>query len=392
MKSLLIGTISVASLLAGCVGDEANPGSDDDVQVVDGKADGASSFKMVITTTSDENTFKGKETPKLPGAGTSTAKMTCAMTATDGGTRYICTRGKEQLTVLFGVDEMKGAAIYLKSTTSPDSRMYFYCDAPDNEGDGIPEEFDCTPKSPKTNIGGQLVSPFASDVDNIHIFNAHEVDNDLLNTGAWLLRGMKPFRDADYADLKNAKVDSVLIFKKATSAHEIEDETAALVDIGVSTENIVNVPFGWKDFANFKDPCVQTVQSLKQLVAWQHAGKKTYFHCTVGEDRTGYLAGLYRLLVQQGNTERDIFDSEMCEHGYSSGNPVKPLNAVAKEVDADLTPIYLKMAYKISKGELTPTSLDESVCNSDPANAADFTGDRWNATKYRCLPSSLFRL
>ncbi|HEY4057835.1 MAG TPA: hypothetical protein VGM39_14575 [Kofleriaceae bacterium] len=392
MKSLLIGAISVASLLAACAGDEANEGSDDDVQVVDGKADGASSFKMVVSTTSNENTFKGKETPKLPGAGSSTAKLTCAMTATDNGTRYICKRNKELLTILFGVDEMKGAAIYLKSTSSPDSRMYFHCEAPDSEGDGIPEEFDCSPASPKTNIGGQLVSPFASDVEGLNIPNAHEVDNDLLHSGAWLLRGMKPFRDADFTDLENLNVDSVLIFKKATSAHEIADETAALADIGVTTENVVNIPFGWKDFANFKDPCVQTVQALKQLVAWQHAGKKTYFHCTVGEDRTGYLAGLYRLLVQSGWTERDVFDSELCEHGYSSGNPVKPLAAVAKEVDSDLTPIFLKMAYKISKGELTVDSLDESVCNSDPADEADFTGDRWNATKYRCLPSSMFRL
>lgn len=381
----------MASLLAACAGDEA--GTDDDVQVVDGKADGIASFEVAFTGTGlNGATFKAKESPKLPGAGSSTAKFSCTMSETDDGARLLCKRNKEQLTVLFGHDEMVGAAIYVKSTSSPDSRSYFTCEAPDPEENGFPDSLSCSPKSPKTNIGGQLVSPFASTVENMSIFNAHEVDNDLLESGAWLLRGMKPFRDADYTDLQNAHVDSVLIFKKPTSAHEVADETAALVDIGVDAANVVNVPFGWKDFTSFKEPCVQTVQSLKQLVTWQQAGKKTFFHCTVGEDRTGYLAGLYLLLEYQDYTARDMFDSQLCEHGYSSGNPVKPYGAVAKEVDTDLTPIYLKMAYKISTGELSKDSLDESVCDADPADDAGFTGAAWDAKKYRCAPSSLFRL
>jgi len=134
-----------------------------------------------------------------------------------------------------------------------------------------------------------------------------------------------------------------------------------------------------------------TVRSLKQLKAWQSAGKTAFFHCTVGEDRTGYLAGLYRLLTEQ-STPADIFQQEMCERGYSAGNPQKPQIAVVNEVDNDLTPLYAKMAFKIANGELSATSLDENVCTTDPASDPAFAAAEWKPTGFRCLPSTRYRL
>ena len=88
-----------------------------------------------------------------------------------------------------------------------------------------------------------------------------------------------------------------------------------------------------------------------------------------------------------------IFEQELCEGGYSSGNPQKPFAGVAKEIDADLTPLYLKMAFKIANGELSTSSLDESVCDVDPAGDAAFADDaKWDAEKFRCSVSTRYRL
>jgi hypothetical protein len=115
-------------------------------------------------------------------------------------------------------------------------------------------------------------------------------------------------------------------------------------------------------------------------------------HCTVGEDRTGYLSGLYRLLGDGASGVDTIFHDEMCQRGYSSGNPQKPFAGVATEIDNDLTPLFLKMAFKISRGELTPTSLDESVCDVDPSSDPAFTEPQWNAESFRCAISTRYRL
>jgi multiple sugar transport system permease protein len=87
-----------------------------------------------------------------------------------------------------------------------------------------------------------------------------------------------------------------------------------------------------------------TVRSLKLLRDWTAAGKTTFFHCTVGEDRTGYLAGLYRLLTET-TTAKAMFEQEMCERGYSSGNPQKPYVGLQNYRELKSDP-YFKQALK----------------------------------------------
>src|SRR6185369_9308464 len=101
---------------------------------------------------------------------------------------------------------------------SPDTRGYYHCTATTAAAGEWPSKLHCTAKHPKGQISGQLISPFASTVDGVGIFNAHEVATDVF-------RGMKPFRDADYDDLQGLGVEAVLIFKKPTAASEVADET-----------------------------------------------------------------------------------------------------------------------------------------------------------------------
>lgn len=368
-----------ALLLAGCV-DEAAP---DPGTVSDGKADGVAEFKLKLNKT--QQGMRAKESPKLPGAPSTSTKFTCPIDErTADGWRLLCERGNEQLGLTWGPGELAGAAIYRKSAALPDARSFYHCEATTAGAEAWPTELTCTARTPKSMVGGQMVSPFSSSIE-LGIANSHVVAE---GNGAKLVRGMKPFRPQDFADLESLEVGAVLIFKKPTAANEVSKETASLTPIGIPAANIVNIPFGYKDFTDFATPCRMTVQGLAKLVEWRDAGTNAFLHCTVGEDRTGYLAGLYRLLTETAEVE-DIFESELCERGYSSGNPQKPFAGVAKEIDADLTPLFLKMAHKIKTGELSPTSLDESVCDADPEGDPAFT---LAPEAFRCSISTRYRL
>jgi len=387
MKQTVLALLATATAgLGGCADQEADS-PDDGASVVDGKGDGVTEFTIKLTTSS--GVLRAADSPKLPGAPSGTTKFSCPDdTRTDEGWRLLCSRGSEQLRLTYDEAGRVGAAIFVKAASQPDKRNFYHCDVVTATAGKWPSEIKCKYKAPLTNISGQLVSPFSSSIEDIGILNSHLVST---SGSAKLYRGMKPFRDSDVADLETLGVKAVLIFKKPTGATEVDDETDALAPIGVTATNILNEEFLWKDFADFETPCRQTVRSLEFLHEKVSAGKNTFFHCTVGEDRTGYLAGLYRLLTET-TPITDVFETEMCARGYSSGNPQKPYGAVAREVDSDLTPIFLKMAFKISQGELSPTSLDEDVCAEDPANDAAFTGDEYDPTKYRCTISPRYRL
>lgn len=376
--------VALLFAVAGCV-DGAEP---DEGTLGEGKADGPSEFTLALNRTA-AGVQRAKESPKLPGAPASTMKFTCPVDdRTDGGWRLLCERGDERLDLTFGPGELEGAAIYRKSVAARDSRSFYRCEAAAAAPDAWPAELRCVARQPASIVNGQMVSPFASTLD-LGIANSHLVAQH--PSGAKLFRGMKPFRPADFEELASLDVGAVLIFKRPTSSTEVAKELAALTPIGVPESHVLNIPFGFKDFTDFAEPCRQTVRGLAQLEAWASAGTHAFVHCTVGEDRTGYLAGLHRLLREPLPVEA-MFEQELCERGYSSGNPQKPIRGVAGEIDADLTPLFLKMAFKISRGELTPTSLDERVCDVDPATDPAFSGPTWEPEGYRCLVSTRYRL
>ncbi len=297
----------------------------------------------------------------------------------DGRVRLTCGRGNEKLEVIL----REGNALLVhKEKRSADKETFHSCTLGQTGEGGMPKKLKCSVAPLRERTGG-LVSPFDSTVAGIDIPNAH-----LVGSSGKLLRGMAPGSPADFGQLFAAKVEAVLIFKNpTTTGHDVGEETATLAERGLPAGQISTIPFKWKDIGPFEEPCKQTIAGLKFLRDNLAAGKKTLFHCTVGEDRTGYLAAMHKLLTEEQVDAGNAWDSEMCEHGYGAGNPLKP-GFVVGALESSLKPLYRKMAYLAAKGQLD--ALDESVCSVDPESAADFAAVAPRADRLTCGTSTLF--
>ena len=185
----------------------------------------------------------------------------------------------------------------------------------------------------------------------------------------------------------NAGVTDILIFKDPEPGRDdiqIQKDFLAtrgmvdadkVVDIPADAKKVSSILFPWKEFKKkniaFKDVCSMTVKALKRIKsALDDPERKILFHCTVGEDRTGYLAFLFNLLnAPELSTHpefiMDTFVGEACRGGYSTGNAGKP-DHVSEDIKVDLTPLLTKMAFKVYQGELKWSELSEDVCNVDP--------------------------
>ncbi len=225
-----------------------------------------------------------------------------------------------------------------------------------------------------------FLSPFPSTVEGVDIPNAHEI-------GPKVIRGMAPRKSKDIEDLIRVGVEDILVFKNQTGK-EVDKELRMLEELGFPEERVYHIPFRWKDMESFRTSCVQTIEGLRIMRDASRGGRGVFFHCTSGEDRTGYLAALYRMLAEGGDAQ-ELFRGEMCENGYGRGNPNKPWGAVVSPLRKELTPLYLKMAHLIWRGALTMDSLDASVCGAEP-RMRDVAAV-YDAKTFRCQPSSKFR-
>lgn len=227
-----------------------------------------------------------------------------------------------------------------------------------------------------------LQSNIPSDVSGLTIPNSHYVSVDK----GTVVRGMHPLGRAK--ELKKFGVTDVLIFKSETR-DEVRRERAELKSIGYHDDRIVEIPFSWNELPPFSESCRQTLQALKLLTeVTATEGRTLFFHCTVGEDRTGYLAGLFRIL-RDGWKPEHTFRKEMCENGYAAGDPApdKASNGVNDKIALGLTPLYFKMAALIEEKKLTAENLDPAVCEDEAqatrfAEAKGYLGKTWN-----CAPS-----
>ncbi len=252
-----------------------------------------------------------------------------------------------------------------------------------------------------------LYSPFPSQIEadtGISIPNARYVDGDKR-----VLRSMRPWIEdpnnrgemivADhYLDqIKNAGVTDVLIFKTTEpDRDDITMQKDAMVAKGMDAAKIKSIPFPWKGFTDFKEVCKMSLEALRLLKEVKdNPEKKLLLHCTVGEDRTGYLAALFALLNEEALREnpskvKEIFKEEACRGGYAAGNATKP-ERVVESINEALTPLFTKMAFKIQRGYLSWNRLSDRQCDIDPANFESYDYDEdFNPADYVCETSPDF--
>lgn len=170
-------------------------------------------------------------------------------------------------------------------------------------------------------------------------------------------RAPQPF---EMRQIRDAGVTSVLIFKNQIKS-EVDEEVSQLMRAGIDEKKIHNIPFLWKDFSSERLACEQVIEALQIMQEVQNSeNDKILFHCTVGEDRTGLLAGLMTQLLEIEDTEQS-FVNQMCAKGYAGGNANKPRKVIAA-VDQFLTPLYFKISRLIEAGLLSSDNLNKRVC------------------------------
>lgn len=302
----------------------------------------------------------------------------------DGRERITCTRGTERLEVILHKAEKK--AVLVHRQTRSGAAAFFVCTTSGNGPGDLPSSLACSKKAPTSASGhGGLASPFAPTAPGIRIQNAHAV-----GTSGLLLRAMTPRSADDYGDLVAAGVGAVLVFKNQTGQDDVGEETTELTNRGIAASRVASIPFKWKDIGPFAEPCTQTVQALKFISTNVAAGQKTFFHCTVGEDRTGMLAAVHRLLNEPGLGADAAWDQEMCERGYGSGNPLKPA-FVTGALAQGLTPLYRKLAWMVATGKISKTQLDPAACDADPQADAAFDASALPLARLQCGTSTRFQ-
>lgn len=207
-----------------------------------------------------------------------------------------------------------------------------------------------------------LASISQAAVEGSSIPNAHVVytEGDMA-----VIRGKAPANKKQIEELLALGVEEFLIFKNDTKG-EVAKQITTLQSLGVAKNSITHIPFLWKDLHDFKSSCEMTMHALRTIEKAVEDNKSIYFHCTVGEDRTGYLAGLWGLWVGTYKTVKQSVNEELCARGYEAGNPRKPYRDVVFKIRETLTPTYLKMTVILSKAKQRGLSLNESLCNEEP--------------------------
>lgn len=195
-----------------------------------------------------------------------------------------------------------------------------------------------------------------------------------------IYRSAAPARNIPY--LGQAGFTHVLIFKNQTK-NEVDTEIRDLQKIGILKANIYHVPFSWKETGALEEACEQVVTALGYLAQVEKSrSHKMLFHCTLGEDRTGALAGLYRMLYSGWSIDR-AFQEEMCANGYEAGDKGKPLSIV-NLVRSEVTPVFLAVASLIVQKKISFNYLNPKVCKGGDMNSPHVKSLLSQKSKYIC--------
>lgn len=174
------------------------------------------------------------------------------------------------------------------------------------------------------------------------IGNAHIVTAD-----GRIIRGSNPTGKAEL--LKKNGITDILIFRKGQKS-ELDAEYQDLYQSGFKENQITHIDMNWKDIADQKAECEKVVNALMLInTVANQPERKIYFHCTMGEDRTGLLAGLFRIQNQNWTTE-NAFKNEMCKYGFGEANSKKPA-FVLDAINKNLKPIFTQLAYQLERGQ-----------------------------------------
>lgn len=229
-------------------------------------------------------------------------------------------------------------------------------------------------------------SPIESSLqgEGITIPNAHE----LAKKQGRVLRGQLP-KAHELDQLGDAGVTDILILRNDVDGEQPVDDELKMLKNEPRITTVTHIDLPWKEIKDFREPCRQVVQSLRLIKATLDTPNKTlYFHCTVGEDRTGVVAGLYRLIFENHHT-RGAFKGEMCTRGYAERDYGKPPHVNAL-VHANLTFLYLQMAKLIQMKLITAENLDENACDVLPFRDREVHAQIYrDLPKYNCKPAPL---
>lgn len=232
---------------------------------------------------------------------------------------------------------------------------------------------------PVTQIEQRHISPICSTarpsefVSRVTLPNAHVVLAQNAQ-GVPVYRSNSPYLAQHVLEIMELKIGSVVVFKNFYRVEDKELLNRLYRDSGFDASQLVHIPMPWKREENkpfnFRKACEMTVEAMELV---ESSKTPVLFHCTVGEDRTGVLAGLLRIR-NEGWSVQKSFREEMCARGYEAGNPQKVESpSVVNAVREVLTPLYLKMATVIEQnGEISakdcahlPTSYVDNMRAED---------------------------
>jgi protein tyrosine phosphatase (PTP) superfamily phosphohydrolase (DUF442 family) len=113
-----------------------------------------------------------------------------------------------------------------------------------------------------------------------------------------LYRGGQP-EEAGFAELKKLGIEIVVNFRETEKAEK--EERARVEALGI---RYVEIPW-----SGFDDPAHKDVAQFLQVLK-ENPGKKVFFHCRRGAERTGVMGATYRMAFEGWTAEQALHEME----------------------------------------------------------------------------------